>query len=66
MSGGKGPEREESREPEESREETEHPEPIRARPTANPSRVRMPAEGPSRKKDEGDPEETGPPPGEEG
>ncbi|MGK5740749.1 hypothetical protein [Micromonospora sp. URMC 103] len=55
-----------SREPAASRDETEHPERIQARPTANPARVRMPPEGPSRKKDEGDPEESGPPPGEEG
>ncbi|MFI7607690.1 hypothetical protein ACIBTV_21460 [Micromonospora sp. NPDC049366] len=54
---------EEHREPGKSPED-EHVEPIHARPTANPSRVRMPADGP-RKKHEGDPEESGPPPGEE-
>ncbi|MEU4681170.1 hypothetical protein [Micromonospora sp. NPDC023737] len=50
----------------EPQEEAEHPGPIQARPTANPARVRMPAEGRRRKTDdEADPEASGPPPGEE-
>ncbi|MEU5567293.1 hypothetical protein [Micromonospora musae] len=59
------PEAEQPADTEESREDAEHPEPIQARPTANPARVRMPAEGWRRKTDEGDPETSGPPPGEE-
>ncbi|MEU8301629.1 hypothetical protein AB0C04_30605 [Micromonospora sp. NPDC048909] len=65
MSRPDAPEPEERREPAESTQEDEHPEPIQARPTANPARVRMPAEGLSRKKDEEDPEASGPPPEEE-
>ncbi|MEV4814011.1 hypothetical protein [Micromonospora avicenniae] len=60
------PETEKPPETEEPRDESEHPEPIQARPTANPARVRMPAEGWRRKTDdEADPEASGPPPGEE-
>ncbi|WBB68880.1 hypothetical protein [Micromonospora sp. WMMD812] len=65
MSRPETPEPEESHEPAES-EDSERAEPIQARPTANPARVRMPAEGRGRKKDEGDPEASGPPPAEEG
>lgn len=54
-------------EPEETREDTTAGEPIEAAPTANPSRVRVPPEGLTQQAShgEGDPEESGPPPGEE-
>ncbi|MFI5835654.1 MULTISPECIES: hypothetical protein [Micromonospora] len=54
-------------EPEETREDTAAGEPIEAAPTANPSRVRVPPEGLTQQTPhgEGDPEESGPPPGEE-
>lgn len=54
-------------EPEEAAEETgtdpDRSEPIEAPPTANPARVRVPPEGLS--SHTGDPELSGPPPGEE-
>ncbi|MCZ7437933.1 hypothetical protein O7598_16105 [Micromonospora sp. WMMC241] len=54
-------------EPEETREDIAAGEPIEAAPTANPSRVRVPPEGLTQQTPhgEGDPEESGPPPGEE-
>ncbi|MEV4201537.1 hypothetical protein [Micromonospora globbae] len=71
MSRPRAPEPEEPREEGAGREEAasrddaEHVERIRTGPTANPARVRVPKEGLSRRKDEGDPEASGPPPGEE-
>ncbi|GHJ16394.1 MULTISPECIES: hypothetical protein [unclassified Micromonospora] len=54
-------------EPEETREDAAAGEPIEAPPTANPSRVRVPPEGltPQTPSGEGEPEPSGPPPGEE-
>lgn len=52
-------------EPEETREDTGRSEPIVAPPTANPSRVKVPPEGLRQRTDEGDPEPSGPSPGEE-
>ncbi|SCG74024.1 hypothetical protein [Micromonospora inositola] len=52
-------------EPEESEEDTERTEPIVAPPTANPSRVKVPPEGLKQRTDEGEPAQSGPPPGKE-
>ncbi|MBM0234306.1 hypothetical protein JNW91_22150 [Micromonospora sp. STR1_7] len=50
---------------EQTRDEDDHPDPIRASPTANPRRTRVPPEGLHPKTDQDDPETSGPPPGEE-
>ncbi|GAA3782387.1 hypothetical protein [Micromonospora maritima] len=54
-------------EPEETREDPAAGEPITVAPTANPSRVRVPPEGltQQRPEGEGEPEVSGPSPGEE-
>ncbi|MFI9528374.1 hypothetical protein [Micromonospora rosaria] len=52
-------------EPEERDESTDRAEPIAAPPTANPSRVQVPPEGPGALAGEGGPAESGPVPGEE-
>ncbi|MFC4018680.1 hypothetical protein ACFOW4_12120 [Micromonospora sp. GCM10011542] len=61
---GRDPEPE-PEEPAESPEESDHPAPILAPPTANPARVRVPPEGLHPKTDQEDPERSGSPPGEE-
>ncbi|MDG4797395.1 hypothetical protein [Micromonospora sp. WMMD1082] len=53
-------------EPEETRDDDDRTDPIVAPPTANPSRVQVPAEGLVGQTDEGHPETPGTPPGEEG
>ncbi|MGC4813141.1 hypothetical protein ACLQ29_21665 [Micromonospora sp. DT228] len=58
-------EHEDPHEPERSRDEDDHPDPILAPPTANPRRTRVPAEGLHPKPDKDDPETSGKPPGEE-
>ncbi|MEV6811542.1 hypothetical protein [Micromonospora sp. NPDC051296] len=53
-------------EPEETRDDDERTDPIVAPPTANPARVQVPAEGLGGQTDEGHPEQSGSPTGEEG
>ncbi len=52
-------------EPEETRDDDERSDPILAPPTANPARVQVPPEGLGGQTDEGHPEPSGSPPGEE-